>query len=218
MKKNGVTLLELLVALTVLITVSAAVYGSFRAIVRATRAGRERAWVNQNLRQSWRELSRDLRCAFVSQSGEAMAFRGYLETLAGGESSRIEFVTWRRQDSGMGLVRVEYYIDADAATPEQGLVRNISGFPSARTKPYEASVSMVAPLARSLKLEYFDGKTWADEWGIRGQNLYAPNRNLLPLLVRITLEFDENETDSSVKTISTVVPVFASDLPKTRKL
>ncbi|OGS24430.1 MAG: hypothetical protein A2314_09325 [Elusimicrobia bacterium RIFOXYB2_FULL_50_12] len=217
MKKNGLTLLELLVAVTILATVSAVVYQSFRAIIRASRTVQERAWVNQNLRRAWREISCDLRCAFVSQSGDAMAFRGYARTHPGSESSRVEFVTWRRHGNLMGLVRVEYYVDADAATPERGLVRKVLGFPSPRTKPFEAELSVVAPLAQSLKLEYFDGKTWADEWAAGGTNQYAQYRNQLPLLVRITLKFDENETDPSHETISTVVPVFASDLPKTRK-
>lgn len=211
MDKRGFTLIEILVALTVLVTVVTVVYSSFGAGVRAYRAQEARNYFRQNARQAWRGLSRDLRCSFALSASDGPTFTGQDQKDGEREHSRLQFITClpATASTAGGLARVEYYVDTDPATPEQGLVRVDYGFPFARADTARERRVQIAPLVRSLKLEYFDGTSWEGEWGARR---YADKKQVLPLSVRVTVGIAENETGTTAEIFSTVVPVFASRL------
>lgn len=219
---KGFTLLELLVSLTILVIVVLTVYVSFRLGLKTYRRQEKNSYINQNMRQAWRMISRDLRCAFVSDSKD-IRFIG--EQNFDGKNDKVNFVTYLPEIYGRegGLAEVSYYVDNDPNTDCEGLIRENRGFPyslaSSQQEGQEgeeiintAKIQEIAPLVRSFKLQYFDSKSWQDTWGKGGgiEDLSAT----LPVSVKISITLLDEETNEE-KSFETVAPVYSSMLAKT---
>jgi type II secretion system protein J len=205
MKKqpNGFTLIELLVALTILVIVITTAYASFRAGLAAYRAQEENNILHQNIREALFMISRDVRSAYVSPGNGDIRFTGKHE--GGNANDSIAFVTCLRETAAKegGLAEIGYYVDDDPATPHKGLVRMNHGFPAGPVVKRQAYPQEIAPLATSLKLRYYDGADWQDEW--------KENTAVLPASVEVTVTVaPEGKTDAE-QTFKTVVPVIAGE-------
>ena len=212
MKKEisrGFTLIELLIAVTVFAAVMGSVYGAFNAGMRAYKSQEERNYVSENYRNAWKELSRDLRCAYVSGSNNDIVFKGEHSTNGAFDDDRIVFTTYLPafQSKNGGLGEVEYKIDNDPLTSENGLIRVYYGFPAGKLDGRYSERREIAPMARSLNIEYYDGKTWKEEWD---SLKYAGRR--LPLKARITLKFSATGKQNNEKTLSFEVPIYTGVL------
>jgi len=149
--EGGFSLVELLVAVTVFTIIMSSVYMVFRAGLRAFRIQEDRNYAIENFRSSWRQLSRDLRCAFKPQPGRYV-FRGGHTSGAFGGSDKVIFTSFLPPAQSMngGLSEIEYYIDSDPGTNEDGLVRVNRGFAGIAASEQEPVIQEIAPLAKEL--------------------------------------------------------------------
>lgn len=196
---RGFSVVELLVAFTVLSVILTAGYGSLRAAMRVFHTQKNEQIVESNTRLCWRFLSRDLRCA-------AIDFQGVSGTFVGNEHSVSFFTAVPAYVSTMSVISpVSYAVDTDPSTPEEGLVRSTEG-----------TVQPLAPLARQLTFKYFDGKTWHPDWGINLDGRLNVRQRMLPVCVRIEFEIARPDDPSQAARFSTTIPVCArllSDMP-----
>jgi prepilin-type N-terminal cleavage/methylation domain-containing protein len=211
-RPNGFTLIELLVSIVILVMVITAVFASYRLGIRAYRRIETQNFENQNLRQGWRMISRDVRCAFMDQSNNAIQFTGEHSVQNSAASDRVIFVTCLPDGEGAsgGLCTVSYYIDTDPATPQAGLVRSNSSFPMTAAATLPATVQEIAPLATSLHLRYYDGVQWRDTWGITATGSLSSSGKTLPSAVELTLTIASSLTNNKERSVTTVVPVFSN--------
>lgn len=194
MRRNrGFTVIELLVAFTILSVMLAAGYGTLRASLRVYRAQKHDQVFESNVRLSWRFISRDLRCAALDLQDVSGTFMG--------DEHSVNFFTAAPAYVSIlpALVPVSYHIDADPATLETGLVRISSG-----------AVQQLAPLTRTLTLSYYDGKEWHGSWGVSVDGRLNVRQRMLPLCVKVELEVVRPDDPSQTTRYTTIVPVCAA--------
>jgi prepilin-type N-terminal cleavage/methylation domain-containing protein len=182
-KKCGFTLIELLIGITILVMVLTTVYASYNIGMKTFRKIEDRSYMSQNLRQSWRVLSRDLRCAFFSKTNAVTSFKG--------SADQVSFSTVSADLSAAhgNIVQVSYFIDNRADSAFKGLVRQEGPAKQA-----------IAPFVVSLALKYYDGLTWKETWDAAS----------LPVSVEIKAVLAGD--DKTERTVATVAPVMCDGL------
>ncbi|MCB4791513.1 MAG: prepilin-type N-terminal cleavage/methylation domain-containing protein [Elusimicrobia bacterium] len=193
---KGFTLLELLISITILVMVITTVYAAFSTGLKAQKKQEEANYRNQSLRQAWRMMARDLRCAYVSDTNKNAIFIGEHNTGAG-NSDKITFVTALPGTGSKygGLAVVSYYV-----SPGKGLIKENKGFPSYAPEETEGRLFEAAPLVKSLDITYFDGKNWSEEWGTENSKISSFS---LPLQVQIKFVFENDK-----KPVTELIPVY----------
>jgi len=95
------------------------------------------------------------------------------------------------------LARVQYYLDTDDSTEEQGLIRTENRYLDLAEDEEGTRVEELSPLVRSLEFRYYDGEAeeWADEW-----DQEAP-----PLAVEVSLVVADPEEREEPVDVSGVV-------------
>ncbi|OGS20219.1 MAG: hypothetical protein A2252_06365 [Elusimicrobia bacterium RIFOXYA2_FULL_39_19] len=201
-KQTGFTLIELLVGMTILVIVITTVYASYSIGLKAYQKIEKESYFNQNLRQSWQVISRDLRCAFASPANKKIKFLGTIVNNSGNSTSKITFTTFM-PDTGTnlsGLKEVSYYVDNDPLTPQEGLVKEVNN-----------NKQEIAPFVKTFNLRYFDGFNWKDTWGINETKQNTYQANILPLAVEIKVTVSDTEIlENSAKSLTTVVPIISN--------
>jgi prepilin-type N-terminal cleavage/methylation domain-containing protein len=209
-KQLGFTLIELLIGITVLVTIIATVYASYSIGMKTYRKIEQESYLNQNMRQAWRIMSRDLRCAYISDSNTNIKFTGEHFQQGNTFGDKVTFVTYKPDvisNSG-GISEVSYYVVNSSQTAYQGLVKEDRGFPFQIKLQSTTKTQVIAPLAKSLKLEYYDGESWANTWGIDASTGTNTQANSLPLAVKISITFTDK--GGSERSESTIAPVLSN--------
>ena len=203
------TLIEIMIAVTILGMILLGIYSSWTAILRSTKVGLDAAAEAQRTRMSLRAIDEAL--------GSAQLFTGNLPYYwfmadTSGDFADMSFVA-RLPASfpGSGLFgeqvmrRVRFSVDADK---KQLLLQQTPLLEAveANTKPYTI---VLAPNIRLFSLAFLDTNQleWLDEW---------PFTNQLPKIVRVALSFgDANQGKPRPEDIATeTVFLSASAIPR----
>jgi prepilin-type N-terminal cleavage/methylation domain-containing protein len=214
MKHSGFTLIELLIGIMLMTMIMTAVYASYSAGLRSYRKLNTENYLNQNVRQAWRLISRDLRCACISGTNKNVRFVGEHVSESFNSSDNVTFTTYFPfiEPGSGGMEEVSYYVDSDPKTPQEGLVRVRRRLSSSENMKVIENKQEIAPLAKSLKLRYFDGLSWKDIWGIDTGRRITQQSKALPRAVEITIKFSypEGNDEVSEKELTTMVPVMSN--------
>ena len=204
-KRRAFTLLEILTALSILIIIMAAVYGSYRAVTLSVARCGPRSIIEQQARLFLYRLTSELRCCYAGrpdESGENIS----KQNLNNNEETRqtklplfiarqakagqifLQFVTSalgsvRNYNTG-GLSIVSYKLDESGTTLLRNVRRYIEGIPD-NNKDYKW-IPVFANV-KKVTLEYFDGQNWQNEWELE-------STKGLPLTVRIALTLENEQT------------------------
>jgi general secretion pathway protein J len=179
MRRQGFTLLELVVAMVIFSIVVAAAYSLFDASRSVTTRAEFRSQLFQNARAALQAVEDDLRGAV---QGSTPFDTGFIGTNGGSEKEpqdKLEFLSVNRNTGasydvnkitdkvwGSDLSKVYYWIETDAKKTPRGLVRErpfeltpVSG-PAHR----DEDISEVAQDVVFLNLRYYDGSQWTETW------------------------------------------------------
>ncbi len=203
-KLRAFTLLEILTALSILVIIMGAVYGSYRAATLSVARCTPRSMMEQQARLFLYRLTSELRCSYAAMPDKSS------ENISGQNSRKeavrqtklplfiarqakagrifLQFVTSalgsvRNYNTG-GLSIVSYKLDESGTTLLRNVRRYIEGLPD-NNKDY-----VWLPVFTNLKtvaLEYFDGQTWQNEWELE-------STKGLPVTVRIALTLENEQT------------------------
>jgi general secretion pathway protein J len=192
---RGFTLVELLIAISILAMLSLLIYGAF-AGMRKTKLGLER--INDRYREgrtAMARISRDLQSAYVSSHLPIDASRTVLKTAFSGKggtpADRLDFNAFSnlRRDRNSHVsdqAEISYFASQNPEdTDVTDLVRRISEYPD--NEPAKGGrVEVLCTDIELFELEYLDPQTgsWTETWDTT-QAAGQPNR--LPLQVRINL-------------------------------
>jgi general secretion pathway protein J len=172
MRRRGFTLLELIVATTLFGIVIAAAYTLFDSSRRLAARAEARAELFQAGRAAIAAIEADLRGAVMSGTAFDTGLIGTSGGSANAPQDKIELVavnghtanlkeTERRSD----VSKVTYWIQTDASSTKQGLVRERQALltPVTVYARRDENVEEVAPQVVQLRLRYWD-QEWKDSW------------------------------------------------------
>jgi len=190
---RGFTLMEVLIGLTVAALALTAGFATLGFIsdtdepVDVASALALRGATSRNLLTEWLGEAR------YQVGRRGVTFQGLDDEVYGTETDEMIFPTTARTPLGVGTTVVRLFIDLDNATPERGLVAELTELPSDEPRLVE-----LVPEAGSLTLRYLvpiEGTTgeWVDGWISNRlpqaiELILAPTRNdTLPPLLRYPL-------------------------------
>jgi general secretion pathway protein J len=202
MRPRGLSLVELMIAVSITAFIGAVIAGSYQQVDRAATLVRDQSARAAAVRLSLARMTRELSMAFLSEHYDRARFRDR-PTLFKGDGDTVLFTTMahvrRYQDTAESdQAVVEYRLDRDPATGEDALFR--------REKVVIDDESdrggrddLVADHVTKLTLRYWDRqrKEWVREWSTRS----SEHMNELPLRVKIELEV--KQADGKAATFAT---------------
>ena len=218
-KRPGFTLLEIIIALSMLVLILGSVYGTYTATTRSMTHFKPKHALQQQARVFLQRIASEIRCCYAGyqdkspqpspinirrekkellKQEDASLFVG-IEVSSG--QSFLQFVTstvTSKQDNSLGgLAIVEYMFDESTNTLSQRKRRYVGGFEDDKDN-YDWFV--VLENVQEITVEYFDGKEWLKEWDSNDM------KGLLPKAVGISLVL-QTEDIGPLSFISTVLIV-----------
>jgi hypothetical protein len=172
----------------ILTIIISAIYNSLRVGLSAYHREEERSLIFQNARFALKQMSKEIKSAYLNPHNPKIIFRGVDETFEREDTDRLDFVR------GDNLRGISYFIDNDPGTPEKWLQReeNITPYISEEELSAHPEREEIATFVRGLNFRYYDGEEWQDSWD-------SPS---LPLAVEITLTFQDDKRKEVFSTIA----------------
>lgn len=213
MGKKGFTLIEMLVAMAIVVSIVSMVYGSYFATSRSAEAYKAKMSVSESTGELLRQMARQIRCCYAKAPEPAEAgarqslpkTQGILEEpvgyFQGGDNLRtgevLRFVTtarvYSKSDLNEGLIDVVYVFDKITRTLMVSTRRFVE---TASPLPEEPGFSAVMEGVENIETAFFDGTEWRAEWD------YLQTKRL-PAAVRIRIAVtDENGRTSEYATVA----------------
>jgi len=199
--KKGFTLVEILVATTILVIAMASIYVSFQGGVTAWAKGTARMEVYLNARAALDMMSREISSAMVNgwpaTTGRRMDFLG----LSGsGTNDQLFFINPPRSNDTTGnLYEIEYWRNGSDLMRHYAGVSTDFTFPTPTTSNSDTLISNVTRLG----FQYYNGSTssWRDTWD---SQVGAAEEGTLPEAVKITITVQDKQ-GRQTKQFSTIV-------------
>jgi hypothetical protein len=206
-KREAFTLLEIIIALSMVVMILGSVYGTYTATTRSIEHSKPRHVLQQQARIFLQRLSSEIRCCYAGYKNESLqpsiknnptvGKHIQLEDASlfkGGEVSSgrsfLQFVTSavasKREQAIGGLAIVEYMLDSSTNTLSRSERRYIDGF-EANKNDYNWIV--ILENIRAIKVEYFDSKEWLKEWNSNDM------KKSLPKAVRVLLVIQSEDVE-----------------------
>ena len=186
--RNGFTLIELTIAMTLLALIVVTLYGAFYLSQRAVEKSQSRSEESQRLRASGDLLAGYIRSAYpfrdsrqnqsirFSGQGDRLTFVSALSSGMGGRGMSEVTISWEGEEGGTGLLTLEEKIPLRSEGQEEGA-------------GYRNSV-IVGQGIRELRIEYLDPQGeeehWVDQWD-------GKERKALPRAVRLNYLGEKGE-------------------------
>lgn len=213
--RAGFTLIEILVAVTMIVTIVSMVYGSYFATAKSTDACKARMTTSGRTRKVLDQMACQIRCSYIGEAIEdtdlagtdssgtntirkgPIIYFGYEADAHG--SGTLHLVTTNKLfcDDGYvnGLVDIAYKFDKNIGTLYLSQ-RRFVGTPQEHLEDRNWRPLLVN--VESVELEYFDGRQWLQEWDFE-------LKKKLPVAVKIGITCeDENSRQCHYGTIAYV--------------
>jgi prepilin-type N-terminal cleavage/methylation domain-containing protein len=192
-RRGGFTLLEILLALSVLSVLLLLLLSSFTGAVRVREALSSRARGFRQVRLVLDRVGTDLTGAFATTAREESALTLHEDQFSGKPAATLTFTAFQLPDGDIGhppaeVVKIKYYprIGADGVSLE--LHREQSDLPFIENKIASRERPMAEGL-RGFRVELYDGTAWVKEWPTGGRPKTA-----LPKKAAVTLVDARGET------------------------
>jgi prepilin-type N-terminal cleavage/methylation domain-containing protein len=199
----GFTLVELLVATTMLAFLAAAGYAALTTGTSSAAKAKGYGAMVAHGQAALQTMARDIRCAVEQEKYRLMS----LDTEYGGlPADTLDFIAAEapklptdEEGGTAGRCEVGYYIDNDPDTEAQWLLRREDG--TLDDDPLEGgAVTLAGPFVAGIDLEFYDGLYWEPGWD---------DQNSFPKAIRIEIVVvDENERENPML-FGTTVPIMA---------
>lgn len=216
--RSGFTLIELMVSITVLVTIMAVAWGSYSTVLSRQEQAQQETDRIHAVEQTMRRMIRELSMSFVTphdEDAEGQMFEVRYRTVFQGERDEIHFTTLSHQrmfrDDKVGDQAEVSYRVASVTNLEGRSVRAIIRRMDAPIdeQPDEGGVEMVMlEDIKSFELEYWDDEkaasaagsdAWVNDWDYTKTDYL----NRLPSRIRVKLEIEHPNDPTRTLTFST---------------
>lgn len=218
-KREAFTLLEIIIALSMIVVILGSVYGTYTAATRSLTHSKPKHALQQQATVFLQRIASEIRCSYAGykdkslppatnniRSGDRERLKQEDASLFEGRevssgSSFLQFVTStvasKREHSLGGLAIVEYMLDSSTNTLSRSKRRYIDGF---EVDKDNYNWLVVLENVQAISVEYFDGDEWLNEWNSND------TKGLLPQAVGISLVMQSEDVGplsfvSSVKIV-----------------
>lgn len=210
-RRRGFTLMELVLVLGIVATLSLSLYGAMNAGFKAREnAMRQMRGVSAAI-VAMDLIEQDLQSVLPPKTTLTGPFVGLAMGSPGREADSVDLYTIGRDAGNVNSVLAEGFRRVQILTKTDGqsnlLVRRVTRNVLAQTVP-EPEEEILARDVLALSITYYDGVSWYQEWDSTLQN------NALPMAVQITLRLANptKQDPDQVYTITRLVPLpCASD-------
>ena len=201
---GGFTLMEVLIAITILAIVLAIVYGSFVQTRRVISSAEASVSELRGVRAAFNRLTRDINMAFVtkppgSNTDNPTIFVGTDDYAYGYANDSIDFTAFsnniRKKDAKESdQMEVGYYIKRNfegKSVLMKREKRRVDSSPLYGGKSFEISEDIVG-----LNFRFLEKETWLDNWDSRVSNTLIPEAVEITIIIK-----DIKEVERSYRTI-----------------
>jgi len=218
---RGFTLLEVLVASSILTIVLAILYGVFSQTLTSKRIAEERSTLSRTARVLLLRMGEDLQASFPFASENAR-FVGKTRRTSTFPQASVSFMSFANaQLTNVGREgdwsEIAYDLIPDPLAPTLWqLVRRVrltsESTRGSRQDEQEAEVLPLLSRVQGLRFRFFDGRTWVEEWG------QDRTRGRIPQAVEVELALASAEKPRDRRTESSEGTTFSTlvDLPLAR--
>jgi prepilin-type N-terminal cleavage/methylation domain-containing protein len=201
--KDGFTLVEILVAMGIIVTIVSMVYGSYFATSKSTQAYKTKIALFQQGRKVLEQMARQIRCSYASTVGEhtytarsiSQSKRAISENVISYFNGNLDHPTgeilhlvtkkafYGGQEPISGLFEVTYKFDKSTGTLFFSQERFVG---TSKNVVERGSWRPIIGSVKYVELEFFDGRQWLHSWDFR-------EKGKLPSAVKMNITFeDEN--------------------------
>lgn len=219
-QKKGFTLIEVIIAAAIIVSILSMLYGTYFTIARSTKAARSKQALSQQAQKTITQLARQIRCSYAATHSRDANKTGdrsrqktedtkkrfdYFSGNANHLTEILHLVTTNSftasKDSPEGLFEVIYKFNKN----EGVLYLNQEQFVGVTKKTVKKQWIPIAENIHSLELKFFDGRLWSNKW------IYK-ERQKLPDAVEINIAFeDQNGRTYECNTVANVYCASESD-------
>ena len=209
LKKNaGFTLLEILIALSIMSMVITIVFGAYASTFRIIEGAQDQSDAYQMARITLSRIQEDLECSVISKDSDvSFGFMGNNEQMDGREADTLSFLSSKHlvlddDDHYAGNTRISFYVMKNEEE-EKGLVLYRSDTPTTESPPDEKTGGLIlCEKLHAFSLAYFDAdgeelETWDSQDG--------EQKDKLPAMVTIRLDFLDQVNPEEPITFMTAV-------------
>lgn len=197
----GFTLLEVLVAMTLMAVIAMSLYSSMYVAMRSKDSIEKAVGPYRYLNPAFDFLQKDLACALAPGDVMAGEFQGVDSSAAGLDGAdMLLFFTSNyipgEEEIACDIAQTEYFVEQRDGWEDPVLVRRrTTNLLSPKT--LEGKSEVICRGVRSFNLQYYDGYEWLDTWDSTTQD------NMLPAAVsiRLTLKKPQAEVEYQTKKI-----------------
>lgn len=227
------TLLEIIIALSMLVLILGSVYGTYSAATMSLSHSKPKHALQQQATVFLQRMASEIRCSYAGykdespkppandvRTGERERLKQEDESLFEGREvssgrSFLQFVTSavasKRERNLGGLAIVEYMLDSSMNTLSRSKRRYIGGF---EVNKDDYNWMVVLENVQAISIEYFDGDEWLEEWNSND------TEGLLPKAVKISLVMQSEDVGplsfaSTVKIVCKANKLGAVTIQKT---
>jgi prepilin-type N-terminal cleavage/methylation domain-containing protein len=175
--KSGLTLVELLIAMAMVVVIISMVNAGFFAASRSTESCTDKMTLDWQQLRLIDNIAGQIRCAYAPAQLKTGCFK---YSPAG---NMLHFLTTKQfnpaQDENAGLLEVDYkfdYFKAALLVSERRFVETPSDV--------DPQWRQIAENIKGIRFQFFDGRQWLDRWDTSSQQN-------LPSAVRITIEYQQ---------------------------
>ncbi|MEE8574793.1 MAG: type II secretion system protein GspJ, partial [Thermodesulfobacteriota bacterium] len=195
----GFTLLEVLIAIALMLTLVVTLYGTFFSVMTGHGMIERELTRSREIRRFLDLFNMEIEAAFFDKTAGGTLFKVAILDEGDGDGqgiqSSIEFTyfTYSRFSSdkpSSDLKYVSYYVDM-TETGERALFKEVRDPFVVNKAPTDFRVPVVEEGVESLQVSGFNGKEWTTDWA-------AGARGSLPDMVKVELTFSDGEKYSSI--------------------
>jgi len=196
---SGFTLLEVLIAMTLMAVISMSLYSSMYVAMKSKKSIEQAIGPYRYLNPTFDFLQKDLACALPPSDVLAGVFQGVDGSIAGTAGADILlFFTSNyipgEDEIACDIAQTEYFLESRDGWEDSVLVRRqTTNLLSPKT--VEGISEVICRGVKSFNLQYYDGYEWLDTWDSTTQD------NMLPAAVAINLivKTPDQKFDSQTK-------------------
>lgn len=193
-QREGLTLIEIMLAVTILSVIALAIYSTFSQGIKLWQRLTQRTPASE-LNMVFEKMSSDLRNSF---GFSGINFVGAKDNIS---FAALTLAAMGEQTKALSIGEVSYFFDAQTESLDRRQ-RNYSQLYQNKPTSLRQMVSNVKSL--SFQYYYYDSKQetyiWKDNWQVEE----GEKERRIPLAVRIRLKFDENTKEEKVTRTITI--------------